>query len=250
MKMEQSLTQTKSVGQLKIEELSTRVNARIEARENPDDVLRDVTQGLPERWVNEIKNDLNPAKKVLTDQERDAKYLIPLANEKVPTLASNEVSSYIESIRKISSDVYFKNRNHLSDEMFMVSKGAIEHEDGTSSVFKKVPGDIGELFDAHGIDKGDQLSSLLALLDSGIDSSRTFFTAPFELPDEKKAAMGAAIGTGGGTAYKGGLAVLLSGAKESLSKDGIKHVFINDVYGKIVEPLQKAYPKYSFHLLS
>jgi hypothetical protein len=195
---------------------------------------------------DELKRRLEICKKI---EDEDDKYSVGTSQGKNEQV-SHDVSKYLDSIKKISSEIYFKNRNHLSDEMFMVSKGVIEHKDGTSSVFKKVPGDIGESFDAHGIDKGNQLDNLLALLDKGIDSSRTFFTAPFELPDEKIAAMGAAIGTGGGTAYKGGLAVLVSGAGKSLSHDGIKHVFINDIYGEILEPLQKAYPKYSFHLLS
>ena len=62
--------------------------------------------------------------------------------------------------------------------------------------------------------------------------------------------MGPALGTGGGTAYKDGLAVVTSGYNEELIKSGIKYVFINDVYKKLVEPLSKKFPQYNFHLLS
>ena len=50
--MEQSITPTKSAGELKIEELTS----RIQKGENADSVL----QGLPESWVNKIKESLSP----------------------------------------------------------------------------------------------------------------------------------------------------------------------------------------------
>lgn len=62
--------------------------------------------------------------------------------------------------------------------------------------------------------------------------------------------LGPALGTSGGTAYKGGIAVVTSGPNMELKRDGIKHVFINDIYKQLIEPLTKLYPQYSFHLLS
>lgn len=53
--MEQSITPTKTAGELKIEELTT----RIQGGEDTDSVL----QGLPESWVNKIKESLSPIPK-------------------------------------------------------------------------------------------------------------------------------------------------------------------------------------------
>ncbi len=143
--------------------------------------------------------------------------------------------------------VYFEKRNTLRDDLFLVAHGV---DPETNIPFELVPGEIGSKFDAHGIAKSDQLEKLLQLLTKGIDDSKPFYTAPFEIPNDVKALMGPALGTGGGTAYKDGLAVVTSGYNEELIKSGIKYVFINDVYKKLVEPLSKKFPQYNFHLLS
>lgn len=105
------------------------------------------------------------------------------------------------------------------------------------------------LFDAHGISKGNQLEQLLKLLETGIDPSKPFYTAPFEVTAEMRSA-GSVFGTSGGTAYKDGIAVVTSGFKQSIKKDGIKHVFLNDVYADMKKPLQELFPQYQVHLLS
>lgn len=156
----------------------------------------------------------------------------------------------LKEIKDIQRDIYFSKRHQLGDEMFMVSHGVLENEDGTESRYEKLDGEIGQAFDAHGIDKGNQLENLLNILSGGIDKNKNFYTAPFEVSDENRAGLAAALGTSGGTAYKAGLAVLTSGPHQTLLENGIKHVFINDVYGKLVPPLAKLYPNYAFHLLS
>lgn len=50
---------TESAGKLKINELADRADARIKAGENHDDVLNDITEGLPKSWVKEIIATLN-----------------------------------------------------------------------------------------------------------------------------------------------------------------------------------------------
>lgn len=60
MKLEES---NKTAGEIKIEELTGRVKDRIKNGEEYKDVLLDVTQGLPETWVNKIKENLNPIPK-------------------------------------------------------------------------------------------------------------------------------------------------------------------------------------------
>lgn len=139
-------------------------------------------------------------------------------------------------------------------DAFNVSNGILEHPDGVGfDVFERVDGDIGSKFDAHGISKltlDKQLDALINLLDNGVDSSRTFYTAPFEISDEAKQAIGPASGTAGGTAYKDGLAVVVGGYGERIAEGGIRLVFINDAYKSLLKPLQKSYPDMRFYLLS
>ena len=154
-----------------------------------------------------------------------------------------------QEIKNKLNDIYFKNRNGLYDEMFSVSHGLLP--DGT--IFEKIDGEIGQHFDAHGISKVSiftQYKNLINILDNGIDKNKTFYTAPFEIPNDKRQAMASAMGTSGGTAYKDGLAILISGYNQSIQENGIKYVFINDIYNDIVDNLQKIYPNYRIHKLS
>lgn len=155
-----------------------------------------------------------------------------------------------EAIRGVYNKEYYARKGHLSDDLFAVSQGANPDSEEAVRLYESVSGEIGEHFDAHGIDKGGQINSLLALLSSGIDSSRDFYTAPFELTNEKRQAMAAAMGTSGGTAYKGGLAVVTGGYGESLREKGIKHVFVNDVYKEMIPFLAKRFPEIQVHALS
>lgn len=162
-------------------------------------------------------------------------------------LSPTQKQELLGEIRAVNKKIYFSHRQTLSDDLFAVSKG-IDPE--TGQAFKMVDGDIGKYFDAHGLSKSDQLNALLSLLDNGVDPNRTFYTAPFELSKEDRVALGAALGTAGGTAYKDGIAVVTSGYKQEMAKDGIKHVFVNDVYKDLKLPLTKLYPQYKIHLLS
>lgn len=206
-----------------------KVNEYVERIKNGEDKTK-VLQGLPKGWIAKV-------------EEKIAQL------EVVPEF-DGERRKLLDEVKIAARDIYFTRRNRLSDDMFMAAQGIVEREDGTEITFEKVSGKIGKIFDAHGIDKGKQLENLLHLLSNGIDTDRTFFTAPFEIPDENRPGVAAALGTSGGTAYKGGIAVLTSGPHQTLIEDGIKHVFINDVYGALVSPLATLYPQYQFHLLS
>ena len=86
-----------------------------------------------------------------------------------------EEAALVDRMKQISSSIYFSRRGHLNDDMFLASKGFVENEDGTGYSYEKVDGNVGRIFDAHGIDKGDQLESLVQLLSKGVDANRTFF---------------------------------------------------------------------------
>ena len=192
---------------------------------------------IPESWKEQILQQVNPTELIQSKIRTDFEQLSP-----------DEIR---EQITLRGSLEYWKRRSSLSDDLFTVGKAhAKEDAEGNIISWEPVSGEIGQHFDAHGIAKLDQLSTLMTLLDTGIDSSRAFYTAPFELPTEDKAGMGAGIGTGDGTAYKTGIAVLTSGYNEKLVTDGIKHVFVNDVYEEMLTPLRALYPQYNFHLLS
>lgn len=128
-------------------------------------------------------------------------------------------------------------KNHgVHDDMF------------TESWIYPVDGMVGEHFDAHGIAKGDfveQFEALDNLLKNGINPGKPFHTAPYEVPADKKAALGAALGTSSGTAYKDGLFVLVGQIDKPLTQ-GIKYVAVNVPLYEHIEKLQKAYPNVTF----
>ncbi len=134
--------------------------------------------------------------------------------------------------------------------MFLAGKGNTYDLNGEYYTWESVSGEIGKHFDAHGIAKLGQFSNLINLLENGIDQSKVFYTAPFEIPKEDGGGVGAGLGTSDGTAYKDGIAVVTSGFKKELKKDGIKYVFLNDVYKNIQKPLAAAFPQYQIRLLS
>ncbi len=189
--------------------------------------------------------------KQMTDDEQKARDILAGLNGKKEFESNDNEKESREAMQKTMKREYGKilrsrSRSAISDDMFLVGKG--ELPDG--KLYKKVDPEIGAYFDAHGISKDNQLDKLMALLDNGIDPNKEFYSASFEISNELKAALGAALGTAGGTAYKDGIAVVTSGFKEELKKDGIKHVFLNDVFSSLKEPLQKMYPNYKVHLLS
>lgn len=143
-------------------------------------------------------------------------------------------------------DVYFKNRNTLSSDMFLVS---IWFNPLNNETFELISWEIWEKFDAHWISKSLQIKQLLNILDNWIDESKDFFSAPFELPNEKKALLWPWLWTSWWTAYKDWLAVLTWEYNKPI-KDWIKNIFINDMYVWLEKLLKTIYPKYDFYLLS
>lgn len=167
-------------------------------------------------------------------------------------LKNQEIQSQkIDRLKEISLRIYFKYRDSLADELFLVSHWVYPFQDPDNlKVFEKVSGYIWEHYDAHGIDKSDQLDKLIHILTYWIDKNRTFYTAPFEVPNEKRALLWPALWTSGWTAYKSWIAVLVSGYDKALVEDGIEYVFINDVYWELVPQLKVCFPNYKFYLLS
>lgn len=155
----------------------------------------------------------------------------------------------IDKIKEIYTRIYLKYRNNLSDEAFITSKWLYPFRDDNLT-FELISWEIWQCYDAHGIDKWNQLFNLINLLSNWIDKSRSFFTAPFELTKELKKVMWPALWTSGWTAYKTWIAVLVSSYEKKLLKDGINYIFINDVYWDLLEQLILTFPEYDFHLLS
>lgn len=162
-------------------------------------------------------------------------------------VAEKTKEELLQEVKDRHKKLYFEKRHNLQDDAFLVAHGS--NPENGEKLYDKVDGEVGMHFDAHGIAKVDQLGKLLQLLQTGIDQDRPFSSAPFELSSEMRG-IGAGMGTAGGTAYKDGIAVLTSGYKEGLKQAGIKHVFLNDVYAAMKEPLQKLFPQYGVHLLS
>lgn len=174
-----------------------------------------------------------------------------IADSEIPesgVLSEADRDAELRHCGQISNEVYQKRRLTLQDDLMLVSVGM--DPDKEMPFYDLVSGEVGRNFDAHGIAKTDQLQKLLALLEKGISKDKPFSSAPFEVRDEERAMMGQGMGTGGGTCYKDGIAIVTAGYRESLLEDGIKHVFINDVYKDLVDPLKKLFPQYQIHLLS
>ncbi len=120
--------------------------------------------------------------------------------------------------------------------------------------------------DSHGLAKGNELENLLNLLINGIDKSRRFDSAPLGQGSTTDAqGGGAALGTAGGTSYRGGLFIVAAQQSEAfgegynlLSETGIKTVLINtgdpdvpeclEVATKLKEQLSERFPDVDFIL--
>lgn len=194
------------------------------------------------------KQDTAPVEEITREQ------LIDEIKDKIKTNLEGLTFEELKEQTKLQSELVYREYggSGLGDALFAAGKGNFyESADGTKSYFyESVDGKIGEHFDAHGIAKLNQFSQLMNLLENGIDSSKDFYTAPFEISNEDRAGAGAGLGTSGGTVYKDGIAVVTSGFDQKLGQDGIKHVFLNDVYQNLREPLAAAFPQYQIHLLS
>lgn len=159
-------------------------------------------------------------------------------------------SQKIDKIKEAMLLLYINKKNQLSDEAFGVGHWMLSVDDvGNITTYERIDGNIGIHYDAHGIAKTNQLENLLNILTNWIDNSRTFYSAPFEIPKELKQVMWPAMWTSW-TAYKDGIAVLVSWYKKSLKHDGIKYIFLNDTYKSLLEPLKNAFPEKKFYLLS
>lgn len=181
---------------------------------------------------------------VILSATGDTMQCVKTPDQKTP----NRHEVLTSEIEKIVKDIYYKERHNLAHELFVVGQGAYPYSNNRA--FDLVSGEVGSKFDAHGIIKTNQLQNLLNILKNGVDQSKPFHTAPFEISKEHKSGMAAALGTTGGVAYKDGMAVLTSGYNKMILEDGVEHVFINDIYTDLVKPMQKLFPQYKFHLLS
>ena len=114
---------------------------------------------------------------------------------------------------------------------------------------------------AHGLAKGSigqQFKDLINILTKGLDSrgGGQLYTAPLVMPTELRAGAGAALGTGGGTAYTDGGFIILAreGANEIRSIDDIGGVLVNqavaDSLPELVDRLKKQFPNISIESYS
>ncbi|MBP3730317.1 MAG: hypothetical protein J6I40_02460, partial [Mailhella sp.] len=171
-----------------------------------------------------------------------------------PTPSREQVQAALDEARKNFEDLVRARRNANGEYVRSdVTPDNID-DDYRELLYdgRMVDGELGQHYDAHGISKGgitDQFNKLLDILANGFDTSRDLHTAPFEITDEMRAALGAALGTSGGTAYRNGLATFVSRYDGKVA-DGIGVVFIADRAASIIEPLRKAFPNIRFEKMS
>lgn len=112
----------------------------------------------------------------------------------------------------------------------------------------------GSGIDSHGITKVGvfaNMEHLASLLTDGVDAKRAFSTAPLGLkPGQDLAAMGAAMGTSGGTAYTHGPFIIISDPGKALvgnsGGNGIKAVLVNPAVKELIPTLEKHFPQMPF----
>lgn len=157
------------------------------------------------------------------------------------------IDEYNESFRKAEAIVW---RNNVPESMFLVSHWLKYTSTWVSDLewelFEQANPEIWKHFDAHGITKLNQLTSLLYLLEYGIDTNRAFSSASFSVEEQT----GGASWTSSGTCYKDWLAIVVAWYKKYLKSDWISFVFINDVLGSLIPTLQENFPDFRFYLLS
>lgn len=218
-----------------------------EAKLNPDKEVEEKARVIKQEANRLTQEDEKSSSKRANEIRAELGIPVQAPEQLQSALSAEEKAVLADELKRQYNDVGLSKRATLRDEMFMAGQG-INPE--TSELFETVDGKIGMNYDAHGVAKTKQLEQLLNLLENGISKDHDFYTAPFEVPAEIRAGLASALGTAGGTAYKDGLAVLTSGYREKIQTDGIKHVFINDVFSTLRGTLEKIYPQYEFHLLS
>lgn len=156
-----------------------------------------------------------------------------------------------EQIKDIASSIYFRRdsdgelvRNDLGDDMFIAGKSAQGQTDGN----------IGKHFDAHGITKGtvaENIEILNSILTRGLDPNRVFHTAPWSIPNEDRADVGAALGTSSGEAYSDKEFVLVGDYDKKIkTKNDIKIVAVNVSVYPHIDTFRRAFPNVEFVKMS
>lgn len=247
-RLQQELKQIEAKEQPLIKELSE-LNGKKSTKE-VEDRRKEIGKALEDYQVDRtlIKKELTRIDSDLQLKKEAIKKTDPFKKDEKAVDMNQELrEKEIRHCWELEKKVYNERRLTLHEDLMLVSVGF--NPDIGKSFYELVSGDVGRNFNGHGIAKGNRLNNLLNLLEKGIDKGKEFSTAPFELRTEERAG-GSVAGTAGGTCYKDGIAVVTSGYRQSLQEHGIKHVFINDVYAEMKEPLKKLFPQYEIHLLS
>lgn len=205
------------------------------------DLPSDVVEEL---WQNPIFMDSEKNKKEAEKRKNAIERLKAEENKKEELKKIEDIRAKIDSIGGKLSE---KDIMDIKNEAYAKYKN--DPDINVDIMLANIEWEIGQRFDAHGIAKGGittQFDDLIRILKEGIDSDRSFYTAPLEVDPEKKAALGAGLGTGGGAAYKDGSFILLSEPDSSILKGGVKYVIINAVYYHAIDKLAQAFPNTEF----
>jgi len=203
------------------------------------------TSGMPPDEIGELYDQLHPAKI----------YADPALQRQADETRSR-VLEYIRAGRETAPNKLTEDEVRLIGlEAARFLKGdpsatfmALRYEEGENGemIDLRIDPDVGQRFDGHGIRKGNeeqQLRSLMAFLDTGIDPDRPFHSGPLELPSEKRSP---GMGTTGGTVDKETSGFIILGDIDKSLNDGIKHVIVTPAYHAHIERLRSAYPQVNF----
>lgn len=223
----------------------------INSASDVEDIDRFIFEG------NSRQNGLSQDSQVIEARDRR---VAELSTPAVPTSQGGEqtieeMAQDIKEAAGIDTDIARRTINN-SDNLFI---GGLELD--------KLPPSA-RYVDSHGLAKGNEIENLLNLLVNGIDRTRRFDSAPLGRGSAEDAqGGGAALGTAGGTSYRGGLFIIAAQQSESfgegynlLTETGIKTVLINtgdpdipeclEIAAKLKDKLSEMFPTIDFVLFT
>lgn len=172
-----------------------------------------------------------------TDEQIDESLELSLS-----TISHAEKGELEKGLKSEKQEYFQKFGEHFPDETKL------------SQYIRRLDRVIGSRFDAHGIDRGSELQSLINLLTKGVDLKRSFHTMPLTYGVDSIAIGAAAPKSEGGiivvgpvnTASKRETSEKLMIVDHNAKKTNIQYVILDRVYYQLIPLLSKTFPQVKF----
>lgn len=214
------------------------INGQNYTKEDLEESSKDPRAAKNKALFTKLINEVNRLQKLLDDQIT----AIPKSTTTTTTDKNADIEQYFSENTKSTKDSKYK--PDLSGEG---SLALMEQENRLLELGA-------DRIQAHGMAKGsvgEQFKDLLNILTNGLDPNRgggMLYSAPLVLSKDEKAGVGAALGTGGGTAYIDGAFIILGkkGVNTIKSIDDIGGVLVNqavaDTLPELINKLKTLFP--------